>query len=68
MHPDGGNHLYRTKKPDRDASEQKKSSLQTKRASWGCIRTVEIIPAEQISKLGMHPAGKNNPCGTKELD
>ena len=28
----------------------------------------EIIPAEQKSKIEMHPAGRNNPCGTKEQD
>ena len=34
----------------------------------GCIRAVEIIPAEQKSQIEMHSAGRNNPCGTKELD
>ena len=34
----------------------------------GCIRAVEIIPAEQKSKIEMHPGGRNNPCGTKEPD
>jgi len=29
---------------------------------------VEIIPAEQKSKLGMKLAGGNNPCGAKEQD
>ena len=65
MHPDGKNNPYRTKKPDRDASEQKKSSPQNKRASWGCIRAEEIIPTEQISRIGMHPDGGNHPRRTK---
>ena len=34
----------------------------------GCIRSVEIIPAAQKSPTEMHSAGRNNPCGTKELD
>ena len=34
----------------------------------GCIWAGEIIPVEQKIKLGMHPGGRNNPCGTKELD
>jgi len=29
---------------------------------------VEIIPVEQKSKIEMHPAGGNNPCGVKEED
>ncbi len=29
---------------------------------------MEIIPVEQKSKLEMHPAGRNNPCGAKEQD
>ena len=29
---------------------------------------MEIIPAEEKSKLGMNPVGRNNPCGTKEPD
>ena len=32
----------------------------------GCIRAAEIIPVEQKIKLGMHPVGRNNPCGTKD--
>ena len=28
----------------------------------------EIIPVEQKSKIEMHPAGRNNPCGAKEPD
>ena len=28
----------------------------------------EIIPAVKKRKIGMHPAGRNNPCGTKEQD
>ncbi len=47
MHPAGNNHPCGTKKLDRDASGRKQSSLWNKRASWGCIRPVEIIPAEQ---------------------
>ena len=34
----------------------------------GCIRAGEIIPVEQKSQIEMHPAGRNNPCGTKEPD
>ena len=34
----------------------------------GCIRAGEIIPAAQKSQIEMHPAGRNNPCGTKEPD
>ena len=34
----------------------------------GCIRAAEIIPMEQKSQIEMHPAGRNNPCGTKEPD
>ena len=34
----------------------------------GCIRAGEIIPAAQKSPIEMHPAGRNNPCGTKEPD
>ena len=30
-------------------------------SDWG-----EIIPMEQKRKIGMHLAGGNNPCGTKE--
>ena len=60
MHLARRNHPHRTKKPDRDTSEQKKSSLRKKRASQGCIRSVEIIPAEQKSRIGMHPAGGNH--------
>jgi len=26
----------------------------------------EIIPAEEKSKLGMNPGGRNHPCGRKE--
>ena len=29
---------------------------------------MEIIPAEQKSKLEMNPVGRNNPCGTEEPD
>ncbi len=32
------------------------------------IWQVEIIPVEQKSKIEMHLTGRNNPCGTKELD
>ena len=32
----------------------------------GCIRSVEIIPVEQKSKIEMHLTGRNNPCGEKE--
>ena len=34
----------------------------------GCIWSAEIIPMEQKSKIEMHSAGRNNPCGTKEQD
>ena len=34
----------------------------------GCIRAGEIIPAAQKSQIEMHPAGRNNPCGTKDQD
>ena len=27
---------------------------------------MEIIPAEEKSKLGMNSVGRNNPCGTEE--
>ena len=29
---------------------------------------MEIIPAEEKSKLGMNSVGRNNPCGTEEPD
>ena len=29
---------------------------------------MEIIPAEEKSKLGMNPGGRNNLCGTEEPD
>ena len=29
---------------------------------------MEIIPAEEKSKLGMNSVGRNNPCGTEEQD
>ena len=29
---------------------------------------MEIIPAEEKSKLEMNSVGRNNPCGTKEQD
>jgi len=29
---------------------------------------VEIIPAEEKSKLEMNSVGRNNPCGTEEPD
>ena len=67
MHPAGNNHPCGTKELAGDASSQKKSSLWNKKASWGCIRPVEIIPAEQKSKTEMHPAGRNHLCGTKKL-
>ena len=35
---------------------------------WDVSDRGEIIPAEQKSKIGMHLAGQNNPCGTKEQD
>ena len=28
----------------------------------------KVIPVEQKSPIEMHPAGRNNPCGTKEPD
>ena len=49
MHLTGGNHPYGTKKLAGDASGWLKSSLRHKKASWGCIRLVEIIPAAQKS-------------------
>ena len=49
MHPAGNNHPCGTKKLAGDASDWLKSSLRHKKASWGCIRLVEIIPAEQKS-------------------
>ena len=51
-----------------DESGRKKSSLSRKRASWGCKRAVEIIPAEKKSRLGMNLAGRNHPCRRKEQD
>ena len=57
MHLDGRNHLCGTKKLAGDASDRLKSSLRNKKASWGYIWLVEIIPAEQKSKTEMHPAG-----------
>ncbi len=56
MHPAGNNHPCGTKELPGDASSQKKSSLWNKKASWGCIRPVEIISTEPKSKTGMHPA------------
>ena len=29
---------------------------------------MEIIPAEEKSKLGMNSVGRNNPCGTEKQD
>ena len=49
MHLARRNHLCGTKKLDRDASGRLKSSLQNKKASWGCIRPEEIISVEQKS-------------------
>ena len=43
-----------------DASVSERFCLQ------GCICLVEIIPAEEKSKLGMNPAERNHPCGEKE--
>ncbi len=57
MHPAGNNHPCGTKELDRDASGRLKSSLRNKKARQRCIRLVEIIPAEQKSKLGIHLAG-----------
>ena len=68
MNPGGRNNPCRTKEHARDESGRKKSSLRKKRARQGCIREEEIIPAEEKSKLGMNPEGRNNPCGTKEQD
>ena len=28
----------------------------------------EIIPVEEKGKIGMHPVGRNNPCGTEKPD
>ena len=61
-HPCGG------KEQAGDESGRKKSSLWRKRASWGCKRAVEIIPAEEKSRLGMNPVGRNHPCSAKEQD
>ena len=54
MHLSGRNNPCGEKEQDRDESEQKKSSLRHKRASWGCIRVEEIIPAAQKSKPEMN--------------
>ena len=43
----GRNHLCSTKELAGDASGRLKSSLWHNKASWGCIRPVKIIPAEQ---------------------
>ena len=43
-----------------DASISERFCLQ------GCICLVEIIPAEEKSKLGMNQAERNHPCGEKE--
>ena len=68
MHPVGQNNPCGTKESDRDASGRAKSSLRHKRARQRCIQPGEIIPVEQKSQIKMHSAGRNNPCGTKELD
>ena len=51
MHPVGKNNPYRTKKPDRDASEQKKSSPQNKghitEASRQCVNS-HTLPARSL--------------------
>jgi len=45
MHLAGRNHLCSTKELAGDEAGRLKSSLQHKKASRGCIRPVEIIPA-----------------------
>ena len=64
----GRNHPCGEKEQAGDESERKKSSLRKKKASWGCKRAVEIIPAEEKSRLGMNPGGRNHPCSAKEQD
>ncbi len=62
----GRNHLCGRKKQAGDESGRKKSSLRKKKASWGCICPIDIIPAEEKSELGMNLAGRNHPCGRKK--
>ena len=61
MNPEGRNHPCGTKEQARDESGRKKSSLRKKRASQGCIREEEIIPAEQKSKIEMNLKRRGNP-------
>ena len=61
MNPVGRNNPCRTKGQARDESGRKKSSLRKKRASQGCIRAEEIIPAEQKSKIEMNLKRRDAP-------
>ena len=61
MNPEGRNHPCGRKEHARDESWRKKSSLRKKRASWGCIRGEEIIPAEQKSKIEMNLKRRGTP-------
>ena len=66
MKPSGRNHPCGAKEQAGDESGRKKSSLRKKKASWGCICPIEIIPAEEKGKLGIKQGGRNHPCGAKE--
>ena len=61
MKPGGRNHPCGRKEHARDESDRKKSSLWNKRASQGCIRGEEIIPAEEKSKIEMHLKRRGTP-------